>query len=849
MSHEIIYTSAPRGLKAGARGFCTVAATSGMSQPLADRLESLSGYRHAFAAHDPQARLNPVNYSHVVITVGGRKHHVLSRVADAGLDYTQRSNKFAHHVALEVHELTSAGPAWTMQQPDFFETSFSGEPRLLGAGRRPGSGEARPAVCMHWQKTIGDAGWGGVLAETVLAQPQKPVYLIFQPGQDLLPLVAEALALVPPERRWQATYSTYFTRLPPGIECQWRFLLAESDEATAVSRQPHALVIDLRGPLPPAQGGPLVEAARSGKLPAERPAVLTGAVPPPLAAAEPPQGAADAPVGARDGYRLSPPSRRRRCDDRGIDLSRPPRKRTKGKVVVGAIAGGILTLLAISAVVTKFVVDQRRQRAVASMATSKQKDASTTEMREKEQNRTSPNPPRKAARSKDSKAPSGEQESPAPETQPRTTSATSDDAHAPAMPLPGPSTTSTSPDDAAGGKEATSNDTSQKKEPQTAEPFASLPDCLQLPATTIRNSEKTELAALKLDGGPELILELIGWKELLGEYNNVTMPREPEIVGGARRWVIKHKMTTNISRLEDVGEFWLRDGSLSFKWTCSASSPKYWLRNCLLRLQHGKAEAVRRLRKVKEIEADAMTVDLSQSPSDFDLSEVLAPGDDAIADCLSVIASLEGENGARLGKETQGKINDDPTLRIQFNEIPAVEIEIGVAYSPSARLQLCAFSEIPDFRDKRFDRKKRELFSIALLNEWRDKASEQLEKLNRAPKNKSGLNQLSQGSPPQENPQTQPEAGRQKTDPGDAKQGVAKDSTKTAAQNGAPAANLSEKQRKVVEELQKSLNDCERRRSRLEGFKATMRFQLYYQVGEHRVVIAETLPAKDIAKP
>lgn len=80
MSHELIYTSAPRGLKPGSRGFCTVASTPGMTQPLADRLESLSGYRHAFAAHDSQAALNPVNYSHLIVAIAGRKQHVLSRI-------------------------------------------------------------------------------------------------------------------------------------------------------------------------------------------------------------------------------------------------------------------------------------------------------------------------------------------------------------------------------------------------------------------------------------------------------------------------------------------------------------------------------------------------------------------------------------------------------------------------------------------------------------------------------------------------------------------------------------------------------------------------------------------------
>ncbi|MFN8709125.1 MAG: hypothetical protein ACK50J_20770, partial [Planctomyces sp.] len=45
MVEEIIYTSSEKGLKQGSRGFCTVVSTSGMGLNLAERLESMSGYR------------------------------------------------------------------------------------------------------------------------------------------------------------------------------------------------------------------------------------------------------------------------------------------------------------------------------------------------------------------------------------------------------------------------------------------------------------------------------------------------------------------------------------------------------------------------------------------------------------------------------------------------------------------------------------------------------------------------------------------------------------------------------------------------------------------------------------
>ena len=58
---------------------------------------------------------------------------------------------------------------------------------------------------------MGDAGWAGVLAETFIADPKRLVYLVFQPGMNLLPLFAEAEALLPPEERWEIGFNSYYT--------------------------------------------------------------------------------------------------------------------------------------------------------------------------------------------------------------------------------------------------------------------------------------------------------------------------------------------------------------------------------------------------------------------------------------------------------------------------------------------------------------------------------------------------------------------------------------------------------------------------------------------------------------
>ena len=60
MSVELLYTSAEQGLKQGSRGFCTVISTVGMPLNLANRLESLSGYRHVYPPNSEEAERNPL---------------------------------------------------------------------------------------------------------------------------------------------------------------------------------------------------------------------------------------------------------------------------------------------------------------------------------------------------------------------------------------------------------------------------------------------------------------------------------------------------------------------------------------------------------------------------------------------------------------------------------------------------------------------------------------------------------------------------------------------------------------------------------------------------------------------
>lgn len=278
MIQELIYTSAPQGLRAGSSGYCTVAMTHGMSPPLVDQLEALSGYRHVFQPGEAQAASNPINHSFLKLTVGGIRYFVLSRVADAGFDHTHRTNKLAHHLVLDGQEIEKcpAGPAAALALPRFMHETWQGEPRNLVPAKKEFPHVAPLRVCSAWKQLTGDAGYAGVLAEAVVRRTPQDLCILFEPGMPLLALVVEAMSLLTPSERWNATFSTYYTKLPPGIECRWRFILAGSPEAKMAARLPNVRTITLGGAQPKADGGEYANAARSG-LPVQRAAETTSA--------------------------------------------------------------------------------------------------------------------------------------------------------------------------------------------------------------------------------------------------------------------------------------------------------------------------------------------------------------------------------------------------------------------------------------------------------------------------------------------------------------------------------------------------------------------------------------------
>ena len=263
MIQEQISTSSPRCLDGNA-GFGIVAQTSGMAPHVARDVGALSGYSHLFSAGDAK---NPVAFLHVVRRTGGMNRHILSRVADSGNDYTGRSNRIGHHWIVEESDIHSlpCGPAAIVSQHNLFSTAWNEKSQELPRGKQLPNPQVSAGICRNWQQRFGDAGWGGVVAEWV--EKGDPISIIFEPGMDVLPFLAEVFALLSPSVRWKTTFSTYFMKSqepPNSPKIQIKCIVAGSDEMAFARLNPHTLLIDLRR-LPKEQPtGKYVEFARTG---------------------------------------------------------------------------------------------------------------------------------------------------------------------------------------------------------------------------------------------------------------------------------------------------------------------------------------------------------------------------------------------------------------------------------------------------------------------------------------------------------------------------------------------------------------------------------------------------------
>jgi|688.fasta_scaffold21916_3 hypothetical protein len=265
MIHELVVTSAARGLQAGRSGFTTVLRTRGIHPELQAKLEQGSAYRHVYPQGDAR---NPRILSHALLQSPAGQVSVLSSIVDAGNGYDGRSNKLAHHLALDRGEVSArakSSPASVLLALDRaggLMQRWSGQPREEAASTiTPPAPACEPRACSAWARAAGDAGWAGFVVERALRREQT--WIVAPADCDLLELFTEALALVPPTQRWSVTFTTYAVGQPDML---WLGTVDGAPEAQAARGQSRVAVVDLVRKQPVTASSALVEAAR-GKLP------------------------------------------------------------------------------------------------------------------------------------------------------------------------------------------------------------------------------------------------------------------------------------------------------------------------------------------------------------------------------------------------------------------------------------------------------------------------------------------------------------------------------------------------------------------------------------------------------
>ena len=199
MPLQLVFTSAPQGLAPGRSGFCTVARHRAMPDRLAQLLE---------AAGTPHDGAEGATYTFRQVEAGGRSWCVLSRFVARGLDYTQRDNRLAHHVAFTLEEAAVLPPpaALALRWKGWHD-EWSGAPAWLEEDDRPLRLEAgaplTPAVA--WRE---ETGTGAKAAWLVGPSGPAAVGLVRPPETArLLRLFAESSALLG-RSAWAASFTT-----------------------------------------------------------------------------------------------------------------------------------------------------------------------------------------------------------------------------------------------------------------------------------------------------------------------------------------------------------------------------------------------------------------------------------------------------------------------------------------------------------------------------------------------------------------------------------------------------------------------------------------------------------------
>ena len=213
-----------------------------------------------------------VVYSHRILSVGGKSWHILSRITDSGVDYTNRNNYLAHHLAISEDEISNlANPAEILMQWKGWRSSWAEPPKYLPEPEGLGDISASCSLpAENWRSEFGDCG-----AAAILNSGAVSIVAGVSDAEKLLKLFSESSLLeVNQADAWKFTFTTSFSNSDNPAHFLWKTYTENIGLQGAV--------VDLkRRLLPPIPVCRAAEYARSGVMNNREKFNLTVSAPPP----------------------------------------------------------------------------------------------------------------------------------------------------------------------------------------------------------------------------------------------------------------------------------------------------------------------------------------------------------------------------------------------------------------------------------------------------------------------------------------------------------------------------------------------------------------------------------------
>ena len=258
MAWQLIFTSIPRGLQAGRSGYCTAARHKEFRERLVYEIERVSQYDSGQHHAAP-----PIIYTYRILAVGSTNFYLLSRIVDAGADYTGRTNYLAHHLVFTEAEVDQCPftpaeilynfpwrDAWNEKEARYFE-----DQELVAASDPFGGVAIEPfrLPASRWDRLSGDKACAALLYAPDSGDPANVIILAPKEDskqRDLLPLVGESLRILEPitektPARWNVPFTTHLQSTDSLSDFQWIGVSPDSPRLKAPGKR---VVIDLTQP-------------------------------------------------------------------------------------------------------------------------------------------------------------------------------------------------------------------------------------------------------------------------------------------------------------------------------------------------------------------------------------------------------------------------------------------------------------------------------------------------------------------------------------------------------------------------------------------------------------------------